>query len=111
MFTTVEQVKQIVTKMLGHSGRGGFITGNVYSVSPLKIRLSEKLILTGSDLYVTENCIGVIGTHSYGGGLCNIRSSLKPGDGVLLICRPSGLDGSKYILLDKIQPYKEKRGA
>ena len=111
MFTTVEQVKQIVTKMLGHSGRGGFITGTVHSINPLKIRLSDKLILTGSDLYVTENCIGVKGTHSFTGGTCNIRSPLKTGDGVLLICRPSGLDGSKYILLDKIQPYKETRNA
>lgn len=111
MFTTVEQVKQIVTKMLGHSGRGGFITGTVYSINPLRIRLSDKLILTGSDLYVTENCIGVTGIHSFTGQKCNIRSPLQFGDGVLLICRPSGLDGSKYILLDRIQPYIEKRDA
>lgn len=109
MFTTVEQVKQIVTKMLSHSGRGGFCTGTVISTDPLRIRLSEKIALTAQDLYVTDSVIGLEGVHSFSGSTCVLRPPLKSGDGVLLLCRPSGLEGSKYILLDRIQKYTEKR--
>lgn len=111
MFTTVEQVKEIVTQMLTKTGRGGFLTGTVTSTGPLKIRVSPRLEIGEADLYITENCIGCTGIHSYTGATCYIRDPLRSGDGVLLISRPSSIDGVKYILLDRIQPYKGTRNA
>nr|WP_319487235.1 DUF2577 family protein [uncultured Caproiciproducens sp.] len=103
MFVTVEQCKRIIQAYLDHTGRGGFQTGIVSSTAPLKIRISAKLELEEDDLYVTDNCIGLKkGSEIF-------RQSLKAGDGVLLLCRPGNRDGIKYILLDRIQPYKDTR--
>jgi len=108
VFTTVEQVKEIVTNLLNKTGRGGFITGVVTSVKPLKIRINQRLEISSPNIYVTSNCIG-IDIYNCEGYKRVFSSPLGVGDGVLLLCRPSTLDGTKYILLDKIQPYEEKR--
>ena len=97
--------------MLKKTGRGGFLTGTITSIVPLKIQISQRLEITSTDLYITGNCIGCRGLHSHTGGICNIREPLKIGDGVLILSRLANQDGSKYILLDKIQPYKEMRDA
>lgn len=103
MFVDVNQCKRIVGAYLDHTGRGGFQTGTVSSTAPLKIKLSEKLELDETDFYVTDNCIGLQrGDTVY-------RPPLKNGDGVLLLCRPAGSDGVKYILLDRIQTYQTVR--
>ena len=135
MFTTVEQAKQIITQMLNNSGRGGFITGTVSSITPLKIRINQRLELTERNIYITESCIGLtinlnhdhkyIDKHCSGGesGVTSdmvktekslkdnvvLRKPLAIGDGVLLLCRPASEEGSKYILLDRIQPYVNKK--
>lgn len=96
--------------MLDKSGRGGFLTGSVISVSPLQIKLNDKLTLDEDDLYITDNCIGVTGHHSMG-GVCNIRPPLAVGNSVLLISKPNYEGSSKYILLDRIQPYTVERRA
>lgn len=137
MFTTVEQVKTIITKFLNKTGRGGFMTGVVSSVSPLKIKAGSRLEIPEANLYITDNCIGlkINLKHSHGyvdehcsGGLSDVssynkdtaqslqnkvvlRESLKIGDGVLLLCRPNTAEGTKYIVLDRIQPYKAVREA
>lgn len=100
----VEQSKRIIRNFLDYTGRGGFRTGVVLSVSPLKIKLSDKIELDAGDLYITDNCIGLQRGDEI------LRSPLKVGDGVLLICRPRDTTGeSKYILLDRIQPYTAVR--
>ncbi len=103
MFVDVYQCKRIIRAYLDHTGRGGFQTGTVSSVSPLKIKLSEKLELDADDLYISDNCIGL----KLGDTV--LRTPLKAGDGVLLLCRPAGMEGIKYILLDRIQPYQPIR--
>lgn len=45
-FCTPNQVKQIISKYLQDSGRGGYQTGVVSSVKPLKIRLNNKIEIT-----------------------------------------------------------------
>ncbi len=110
-FITVEQCKQIVKNYLAASGRGGFLTGKVLSVAPLKIELESGLQLTAADLYITDHCNGIAinlkhdhgGTEALQDGVV-IRRGLAPGDGVLLIARPATRDGQQYILLDRIQP-------
>jgi hypothetical protein len=100
-----------------NSGRGGFITGVVASVSPLAIT-AGKLELEASQLYITDNCVGLTVNleHSHvvssGGATDNrlldkvvLRAPLRAGDGVLLLCRPDSADGVKYVILDRIQPY------
>lgn len=108
MFTTVTQVKEIVISFLNKTGRGGFITGVVTSVDPLKIRINQRLEISSSSLYITSNCVGVSISITDGGG-GEFSAPLAIGNGVLLLCRPATLDGSKYILLDKIQPYINQR--
>lgn len=103
MLVDVDQCKRIIRAYLDHTGRGGFQTGTVSSVSPLKIRVSEKLELDADDLYIADSCVGL----KVGGKV--LRPQLKAGDGVLLICRPSSIDGIKYILFDRIQPYQAVR--
>lgn len=100
MFTTVDQVKTIIANFLNKTGRGGFITGTVSSVSPLKIRINARLEITEENLYISDNCIGLSLNFE-----TLVRSPLAVGDGVLLITRPSTIDGTKYILFDKIQPF------
>lgn len=107
MFVTVEQVKQIVNSLLDKQGRGGFLTGTVSSINPMKIRINSRLELSAASLYITDSCIGIDIISENGRG--TVREPLKVGDGVLLLCRPATLDGTKYIILDRIQEYKEKR--
>jgi hypothetical protein len=105
MFVDVNQCKRIIRAYLDHTGRGGFLTGTVSSTAPLKIRINDKLELDADDFYVTDSCIGLQqGNVIY-------RPPLRAGEGVLLLCRPAGGDGVKYILLDRIQPYKAVREA
>lgn len=102
MFTTVEQVKQLIQGSLKKTGRGGFLTGVVTSIAPLTIK-ADKLIIPQAALYVTDNVIGL--RHD-----CAIlRPALKPGDGVLLLCRPDEAAQVQYIVLDRIQPYQDWR--
>lgn len=129
MFITVEQCKKIISNYLGHSGRGGFMTGVVTSTAPLAILAEDRLPITAADIYVTDSCIGLTlnlaHAHKYedasssGGstktsqsalqGGVTLRRPLQAGDGVLLLCRPDNIDGVKYILLDRIQPYTVAR--
>lgn len=129
MFVTVEQCKQIISNFLGHSGRGGFMTGVVTAVAPLAIVAEDRLPITAADLYVTDSCIGLsvnlAHAHRYEdtdeakpttktseSALQNgvvLRRALQVGDGVLLLCRPDNIDGVRYILLDRIQPYSTAR--
>lgn len=103
MFVTVEQCKKIIKAYLQNSGRGGFMTGTVASTSPLAITAGSKLEISAANTYVTDNCIGlkVNGVE--------LRPPLKAGDGVLILCRPDNSGGVKYIVLDRIQPYKAVR--
>lgn len=117
MFTTVEQVKTIITNFLNKTGRGGFMTGVVSSVAPLKIKAGQRLEIPEENLYIADCCIGLELnlSHSHGDSeqsLKNgiiLRESLKVGEGVLLLCRPSTQEGTKYIVLDRIHPYKKVR--
>lgn len=116
-FLTVEQSKRVIANYMNHSGRGGFMTGTVLSIKPLEIRVEDRFNIKDRDIYITENCIGLImhWKHLHKDDpekLKNdviVREPLKAGEGVLILCRPDRLDGVKYILLDRIQPYKEKR--
>lgn len=114
---TVEQCKRIIAGYLSHCGRGGFTTGIVRSVSPLIIRVEDRYDVGIGNLYVTENCIGLIMHYRHEHEhdpqrLRNdviVRRPLQIGEGVLLLCRPDHLDNSRYILLDRIQPYRVQR--
>jgi hypothetical protein len=117
----VDQVIKILNRRMQNSGRGGFLAGVVASVTPLTIT-AGKLELDASQLYITDNCIGLTINlqHSHvvpsGGSTDNrlrekvvLRAPLMAGDGVLLLCRPDSADGVKYIILDRIQPYNNIR--
>lgn len=113
---TVTQVQKIIGNYLQNSGRGGFITGIVSSVSPLTIKSGDKLILKENNIYITDSCIGLKLNlkHTQGGEEklqddIILRPPLKKGDGVLMISRPDTVDGVKYIIIDRIQPYQELR--
>lgn len=117
----VDQVQKIMGNYMQNSGRGGFITGTVTALSPLTVQ-AGKLTLDESQLYITDSCIGLAMhlEHSHTCPSCGetdkrlrdfviLREAFKPGDGVLLLCRPDNVDGVKYIVLDRIQPYIELR--
>lgn len=115
---TTEQCKKIVSNYMSHRGQGGFMTGVVTSIAPLSVQVEDRLTITEESLYVTDSCIGLVlhPRHTHGGQPEDLkedvilREPLKAGDAVLLICRPGQNDnGERYILLDKIQPYEEKR--
>lgn len=103
MFVTIEQCKKIIEHYLSNSGRGGFMTGVVNSVSPLSISVGQRLVLDSDNAYITDSCIGlrINGVE--------VRPALKAGDGVLILCRPGGAGGTNYIILDRIQPYVKER--
>jgi hypothetical protein len=103
VFVTVEQCKQIIKAYLGNSGRGGFMTGIVSSVSPLIIQSGQRLEIGDGNTYVTDNCIGLKVNGM------ELRPPLKVGDGVLILCRPDNAGGVKYIVLDRIQPFTPMR--
>lgn len=103
MFTTVDQVKQIIKNYLAGSGQGGFLTGTVESTAPLKIKCGQRLLIGAEHLYISDGCIGLRINGR------QLRPALKKGEGVLLLCRPNAGDGTRYILLDRIQPYTANR--
>ena len=105
-FCTPNQVKQIISKYLQDSGRGGYQTGVVSSVKPLKIRLNNKIEITEQSLYISDAAIGLsVKVGSYEKAV--LRNPLKVGDGVLLITQPRADGRQMYILLDLIQKYRE----
>lgn len=113
IFTTVEQVKQIIKNYIGNEGSGGFVTGVVTSISPLIIKMN-KLELTEDDLYITDNCIGISLRCKCKDNItisnkAILRSPFKVGDGVLIMVRPNSLGKNKYIIIDKIQSYLNVR--
>ena len=119
-WVTVEQCKRIVSNYMSHRGEGGFLTGTILSTGPLTIQTDNQLIIPEECLYVTDHCIGLVmhfeHTHEelMPKDLRNdviIRQPLKPGEGVLLVCRPSTLadKGDKYIVIDRIRPYQVQR--
>lgn len=107
MFTTVEQVKTIISNYLASNGQGGFTTGTVQSTSPLVIQGGQRLEIKTDHLYITDSCIGL--TLALPDGKVVLREPLKKGDGVLLLSRPASGGNTKYILLDRIQPYQDSR--
>lgn len=112
----VDQAQKIVGNYMEKSGRGGFLTGTVTSVAPLAVQ-AGKLTLDEAQLYITDNCIGLV-MHLEHSHTCScgetdkrlrdwviLREPFKVGEGVLLLCRPDNVDGVKYIVLDRVQPY------
>lgn len=131
MFITGEQCKKIIGGYLGHSGRGGFMTGTITAVAPLSVVTEGGFPIAADELYITDSCVGLAlslaHTHKHDDvekeGAAAVEKDTRPalrdhvvlrralavGDGVLLLCRPDRLDGVKYILLDRIQPYSIAR--
>lgn len=107
-FCTPNQVKQIIKKYLADTGRGGYQPGEVISVSPLKIRLNDKIVLSEQSIHVTDSAIG-LKLNMPGGGTATLRDELKVGDSVLLLTQPRADGKQKYILLDRTQPYQSAR--
>ena len=103
MFVTVDHCKKIIQAYLQNSGRGGFMTGTVASTSPFVVSVGTRLELNAANSYITDSCIGLKVNGQ------ELRAPLRPGDGVLILCRPDVSNGVKYIILDRIQTYKPVR--
>jgi hypothetical protein len=107
-FCTPNQVKQIIKRYLDDTGRGGYQRGEVTSVSPLKIKLNDKIEISEASIDVTDSAIGLhvsVPEH----GTATLRDNLKIGDGVLLITQPRADGKQRYVLLDRMQPYTASR--
>jgi hypothetical protein len=107
-FCTPDQVKQIIAKFLQDTGRGGHITGVVTSVSPLKVRINNKIEITEQSIYITDAAIGLKVTVP-GSGTATLRQALQVNDAVLLGTQPRADGKQMYILLDRIQKYQPNR--
>lgn len=111
-FVNVNQCKTIIKNYLSAGGRGGFVTGVVSSVTPLRIMLEGRLPLSESNLYVLDGVSGLTLNlkHKHASTPealtkpVTLRAPLAAGDGVLLLTRP-GTEQKQYILLGKMQPY------
>lgn len=57
MFTTPLQVKLIVKEMLHDMDLTSLVVGTVSSISPLKIRVNQRLEITSESLYFCKNVI------------------------------------------------------
>ena len=121
----IEIFKKAAMDAVQNSNPTSVVYGKVVSVSPLKIQVSAKLILTESQLVLTRNVtnytVGISGStnsngghkhedsiggettsnggHSHGITSLTILNALKAGEEVILI-RQAG--GQEYIVLDRV---------
>jgi len=98
----IEIIKKAAMDAVQNSNPTSVVYGKVVSVSPLKIQVSAKLILTESQLVLTRNVTDyqmTIEPNTISTGTTfTVKNGLKTGENVVMI-RQAG--GQKYIVIDK----------
>lgn len=91
----VEQIKKIVYTVTNQMKPMRYVEGKVISINPLKIKLSDKIILTKEFL---KCCESVKGTYKCSDG-STCTHEFKKGDTLVMIQQHGGLE---YLILDKV---------
>lgn len=100
----IKQIKQAALDAVNSAGPAGFYEGTVLSVSPLKVKVDQKLILGKEQLVLSRNVtnhemsVYVDWEYEKGTKKIVIHNALKTGNKVIL-ARIQG--GQSYIILDK----------
>ena len=79
-----QTIKQAAMDAVRASKPCDILTGTITSLSPLKIKISQKITLEGDFLYVTETFD---------------KKTHKTGDKVVLI---QGMGAQRYLVIDKV---------
>ena len=98
-------IKKAAVEAVTTSKPTDLVTGKVIGVSPLKIRVSQKLVLTGSQLVLTRNVstytVNVTaqwGTET-GEKVLTIHNELTVGEEVLMVQKQGG---QSFVVLDRV---------
>lgn len=98
MANILDTIKKISMDTYNSMTPSDVIIGRVVSLSPLKIRISDKITLEEAHFYKLKSAIGTYPvTTSAGSGTCT--HSLDKGDNVLLL-RCHG--GERYVILGEL---------
>lgn len=99
----VKLIKKAAVEAVNASKPANVVFGKVISVSPLKIQVEQKLILSSAQLVVSEHLtdheVDMTLDSITGRKTVTIHSGLKVGDKVIML-QKSG--GQKYIVIDRI---------
>lgn len=97
----IENMKKIALQSVEASGPCDVIQGTVESVSPLSVRINQKLVLTGPQLFLPENLtdheVSMI-LPEIGETKVMIKNALKTGEQVLLIQKRGA---QQYAIIDR----------
>lgn len=96
-----EVIKEIARATVNESKPVAFCFGTVESANPLKIRLSQKILLTNAFLVLSEACRDTTTTMTIDGATKNVKvlKRLKKGEKVLMIRFDSG---QKYYVVERV---------
>ncbi len=95
-------IKKISIEAIEDKNPVNITTGEVISLSPLKVRVEQKLTLTEKMLIVPKSLTDYETVAEFSGEYMNLKllNALKTGEKVLLL-RMQG--GQKFLILDKIK--------
>ena len=97
----VKVIKKAAVDAVNASKPANMVFGKVISISPLKIKIDQKLILTSAQLVLSRNVTDyrLSVTENDIDKTITVRNALKNGEEVILM-QVSG--GQKYIVIDRI---------
>ena len=97
----LKMIKKTAVEAVNASKPANMVFGKVISVSPLKIKIDQKLILTSAQLVVSQSVTKyrLSVTLDDESKTMTVDNALKKGEEVILM-QVSG--GQKYIVIDKI---------
>lgn len=95
-------IKVAAMKAVEASQPSDFVFGKVSSVSPLQVKVEQKLILGSAQLVLTRNVTDHSVNMTIGENVkqkVTIHNGLKIGDEVILLKKKGG---QKYLILDRV---------
>lgn len=97
----IDNIKRIVRQAEASSGPCDVLPGTVEGISPLAVRIDQKLILTGPQLFLPESLTDhevTMVLPEHGESRVMVKNALKAGDRVLLIQKRGA---QQYLVLDR----------
>lgn len=97
----VQLIKKCAMEAYDASKPTDYLTGNVISTSPLKIQISQNMVLSEAFLEKTRNVTKYDMKIKIGESeqICTVHNQLKVGDKIVLIKKKGG---QKYLIVDRV---------
>lgn len=97
----IDNIKKIARQAEEASGPCDIVPGTVEGMFPLSVRIDQKLVLTGEQLFLPESLTDrevTMVLPEHGESQVTVKNALKAGDRVLLLQKRGA---QQYLILDR----------